>query len=180
MAEIRLAATDPLATIGQIPLAGLHLEPAPFRLRFAFQADERSAARIAEALGFSERPAILRAVAAESSALLRLGPDEYRWLGVLEAAVSGRTRLPDAAIEVSQGACAVLLRGERLMPVLATGCPLDLDARAFPVGMATRTLFGRFEIVLWRQHIDRFYIEFGRSFAASFLDFLRESGRFSG
>ena len=34
--------------------------------------------------------------------------------------------------------------------ILSTGVMLDLDPAAFPVGMATRTLFVKAEIVLWR------------------------------
>jgi sarcosine oxidase subunit gamma len=46
------------------------------------------------------------------------------------------------------------------------GCPLDLHADAFPVGMCTRTVFGKSEIVLWRCAADCFHLEVARSFAA--------------
>jgi sarcosine oxidase subunit gamma len=49
--------------------------------------------------------------------------------------------------------------------MLNAGCPLDLDERAFPVGMATRTLFMKADIVLWRVAEQKFHIEVWRSFA---------------
>jgi sarcosine oxidase subunit gamma len=36
---------------------------------------------------------------------------------------------------------------------------------AFPIGMCTRTLFGKAEIVLWRTGEAQFHIEVWRSFA---------------
>jgi sarcosine oxidase subunit gamma len=50
---------------------------------------------------------------------------------------------------------------------------LDLDVRAFAVGMCTRTVFAKAEIVLWRTAADVFRLEVWRSFTdyvASFLD----------
>jgi sarcosine oxidase subunit gamma len=48
--------------------------------------------------------------------------------------------------------------------VLTSGCPLDLSAQAFPVGMVARTLFHKAEIVLWRRE-EGFHLEVWRSFA---------------
>jgi sarcosine oxidase subunit gamma len=42
---------------------------------------------------------------------------------------------------------------------------LDLGLSAFPIGMCTRTLFGKAEIVLWRTGEAQFHIEVWRSFA---------------
>jgi sarcosine oxidase subunit gamma len=54
---------------------------------------------------------------------------------------------------------------------------LDLDAAAFPVGMATRTLFAKTEIVLWRRESMRFHIEVWRSFAGYLHGLLGEAVR---
>ena len=55
--------------------------------------------------------------------------------------------------------------------------PLDLDQAAFPVGMCTRTLFGKAEIVLWRKADDAFRVEVWRSFAPYVLGCLGEACR---
>ena len=54
---------------------------------------------------------------------------------------------------------------------------LDLDPAAFPVGMATRTLFTKAEIVLWRQGADTFHVEVWRSFAPYLHGLLAEAAR---
>ena len=48
---------------------------------------------------------------------------------------------------------------------------------AFPVGMCTRTLFGKAEIVLWRTAPRPFRIEVWRSFAPYVLGCLDEACR---
>ena len=45
-------------------------------------------------------------------------------------------------------------------------CALDLDAKAFPVGMCARTLLGKAEIVLWRIAPDVFRLDVARSLFA--------------
>ena len=59
--------------------------------------------------------------------------------------------------------------------LLNEGCPLDLDAAAFPPGRCTRTLFGKAEIVLWRRDVDAWRVEVARSFAPYLLALLREA-----
>jgi sarcosine oxidase subunit gamma len=61
--------------------------------------------------------------------------------------------------------------------VLATGCPLDLDPQAFPVGMCTRTVLAKAEIVLWRIADDAFHLEVWRSFAAYVSAVIAEASR---
>lgn len=52
-----------------------------------------------------------------------------------------------------------------------------MDVSAFPVGMCTRTLLGKAEIVLWRTAPEVFRIEVWRSFAAYLSAFLEEAAR---
>ena len=61
--------------------------------------------------------------------------------------------------------------------LLAAGCPLELDVAAFPVGMCTRTMLAKVEIVLWRTGPDVFRIEVWRSFAPYVSAFLSEAAR---
>ena len=48
----------------------------------------------------------------------------------------------------------------------------EADCAHFPVGMATRTLFEKAEIVLWRIAPDSFHLEVWRSFAPYVWDLL--------
>ena len=54
---------------------------------------------------------------------------------------------------------------------------LDLDPAAFPVGMCTRTVLAKAEIVLWRRADDSFHLEVWRSFAAYVSGVLAEAAR---
>ena len=56
--------------------------------------------------------------------------------------------------------------------VLSAGCPLDLDLDEFQVGMCTRTLFGKAEVVIWRTATSSFRLEVWRSFAAYVIGLL--------
>jgi len=70
----------------------------------------------------------------------------------------------------------VQLNGPDASAIISTGCPLDLDPAEFPVGMCTRTLLGKAEVVLWRRGIEEYHLETGRSFLDYVLGWLREAG----
>ena len=53
---------------------------------------------------------------------------------------------------------------------------LDLDLAAYPVGMCSRTLFAKAEIVLWRTGENVFHIEVWRSFADYLWRYLVQAG----
>ena len=61
--------------------------------------------------------------------------------------------------------------------LLESQCPLPLNLRDFPVGMCTRTVFGKAEIVLWRPAEQVFRLEVWRSFATYVVELLREIDR---
>ena len=55
-----------------------------------------------------------------------------------------------------------------LTPIILNGaCPLDLDMSAFPIGMCTRTVLAKADIVLWRIAEDAFHVEVWRSFTGT-------------
>lgn len=160
---------EPIEPFRLLPVAGL--------ARFVLRTAEPAAIAAGEAFGLV-LPPMLRLAArggrGEPGArlALRFGPDE--WLLVLplaegagmadamRASLIGR---PHALVEVTDRQAGYLLQGPAAAEALAAGCPLDLDLRAFPVGMATRTLFHKAEIQLWRMAADAFRIEVLRSFA---------------
>jgi sarcosine oxidase subunit gamma len=96
------------------------------------------------------------------------------WEAILGDALAG---LPHALVDVSHRQTALEVAGPDAEAMLAMACPLDLHPSAFPVGMCTRTVFAKCEIVLWRTGPDLFHIEVWRSFGAyvvGLLDLARE------
>lgn len=156
---------------------------APAAARFILRGDAAVQAAGAGALGLSA-PARLAASAGEGCAALWLGPDEVLLIAFEADAGAVRDRLAAALaghlhslVEVSQRQIGLVLSGRRAARVLSSGCPLDLRLAAFPVGMATRTLCAKSEIVLWRQAEDRFHVEVWRSFSPYLADYLTEAVR---
>jgi sarcosine oxidase, subunit gamma len=135
-------------------------------------------------LGLALSAAACRAVARGDSAALWLGPDE--WLLIAPARLASALpallhralgELPHSLVDVSHRQTALALSGPQAPTLLAAGCPLDLDASAFPVGMCTRTMLAKAEIVLWRTGSLEFRVEVWRSFAAYVSQFLAEAAR---
>lgn len=158
--------------------------------RFVFRGDGAAEEAAGAAFGLAFPSAINRASqkgirgAPGARAALRLGPDEILLLlrqsegaAVLAALAAALIGQPHSLVEVTNRQIGLLLAGKGAAPVLNSGCPLDLSETAFPVGMATRTIFFKAEIVLWRLAPDQFRIEIWRSFAPYFADMLAEAAR---
>jgi len=120
----------------------------------------------------------MRANAIGARAALWLGPDEWLLLAVegdgppLAAVLDGK---PAALVDIGHRQVGLIVSGPRAEVLLNAGCPLDLDAAAFPVGMCTRTILAKAEIVLWRTADHDFRIEVARSFAPYVVAFLDEA-----
>lgn len=135
-------------------------------------------------LGLSLSMPVCRASVAATGAALWLGPDERLLLGEESSAIETVSRLqqvlhqqPHSLVDVSHRQVALAIAGAHAATVLAAGCPLDLDPGAFPVGMCTRTVLAKAEIVLWRRADDSFHLEVWRSFAAYVSGVLAEAAR---
>jgi len=135
------------------------------------------------ALGLTISQTACRAVTAPNNlAALWLGPDEQLLLGPerfdIAAALEPALRpLPHSLVDVSHRQTALQASGPHAVVLLNAGCPLDLDPSAFPVGMCTRTVLAKAEIVLWRTGQDEFHIEVWRSFADYVSSLLAEVAR---
>ena len=105
-----------------------------------------------------------------------IGPaaDAQVLLANLETALSG---VAHSLVDVSQRQVAVQINGPDARALLNSGCPLDLDPAEFPVGMCTRTLLAKAEVVLWRRGIEEYHLEVGRSFSDYVLGWLREANQ---
>ncbi len=160
------------------------IRDAPPADRFIVRGPE--AARLASSAAFgAELPARLGAAGRSGErAALWLGPDE--WLLIAEggsvetlaaALEAGLAGLPHSLVDVSQREVGLIVSGAVAASVLNAGCPLDLRLKSFPVGMATRTLFDKAEIVLWRLGATEFRVEVARSFAPWLAAALDEAAR---
>ena len=152
--------------------------------RYLLRGAEEVRAAAERALGVPVPASPCRAGVAEQRAALWLGPDEWLLIGpeagsaALAALLDGALReLPHSLVDVSQRQCALSVSGAAAALILAGGCPLDLDTSAFPVGMCTRTMLGKAEIVLWRTAPEVFRLEVWRSFIPYVSQFLAEAAR---
>jgi sarcosine oxidase subunit gamma len=130
-----------------------------------------------------------RAVLSASRATLWLGPDEYLLLDLAagddtqdydafaKALAEALRDTPHALVDVSHRQFALEVSGAHAGKILSGACPLDLDESAFPIGMCTRTVFAKADIVLWRRHSDTFHLEVWRSFADYVGGLLHEIAR---
>lgn len=159
---------------------GIVLAPAAPASRLSLRAAEEALPALSKALGLSlpRRP---KTSAAEGGrAALWLGPDE--WLVIdeqgadLPALAAGVSAL-HSAVDISHRNTAILVSGKRAEEVLAAGCPQDLCEARFPVGAASRTVFGKAEIVLWRTGKTVFRVECWRSFSDYVFSLLEKAAR---
>jgi sarcosine oxidase subunit gamma len=159
------------------------LRTLPPAIRFILRGDAQVMSAAGEALGLALPLDACRASVGEGASALWLGPDEtllilsadtdHAWPAALGEALSG---LPHSLVDVSQRQTALEIGGPDAEAMLAVGCPLDLHPSAFPVGMCTRTVFAKCEIVLWRTGADLFHIEVWRSFRAYVVSLLEQAG----
>jgi sarcosine oxidase, subunit gamma len=161
---------------------GVRLLPPATRLTLRGRTPVMAAA--GGALGLSISNVACRSAANSERAALWMGPDEQLILAPAAEAESLGARLRDALsalphslVDMSHRQLALEVSGPAAQTLLNTGCPLDLHMSAFPVGMCTRTVLGKADIVLWRTGPDSFHVEVWRSFADYVTRFLAEAAR---
>ena len=158
------------------------LADAPPSARFILRARPAAMEAAAGPLGTRLPVVACRSAVADDLAALWLGPDEWLLLSSDGAAVAAGLAtalagLPHALVDVSHRQEGLVLSGRHAAAVLHAGCPLDLHPDAFPIGMCTRTLLGKAEIMLWRTGAERFRIEAMRSFVPYVRQYLAEAAR---
>jgi sarcosine oxidase subunit gamma len=84
---------------------------------------------------------------------------------------------PHALVNISHRQFALEISGPHAATILSGACPLDLHLHGFPVGMCTRTVLAKADIVLWRIREDAFHVEVWRSFSGYVTGVLREIAR---
>jgi sarcosine oxidase, subunit gamma len=156
----------------------------PPATRFIVRGDGAAIAALEVAFGVDFPREACRAATKGERAALWLGPDEWLLLApdgdaevltqTLTAALRGE---PASIVEISDRQIAIGVSGRKAAETLNAFNALDLHTDAFPVGMCTRTLLGKAEIVLWRTAPDAFHIDVWRSFAPYVLGCLDEAVR---
>jgi sarcosine oxidase subunit gamma len=154
----------------------------PPAARILMRGGDAAVDTIGNALGFALPRQPCRAARSGTRAALWLGPDE--WL-ILAPAGAGDELLtwltarlgttPASLVDVSDRQLALEVTGPKAAELLSAFVMLDLDEGVFPVGMCTRTLLAKAEIVLWRSEPLRFRIEVWRSFAPYVRGCLKEA-----
>ncbi|HRK23422.1 MAG TPA: sarcosine oxidase subunit gamma family protein [Beijerinckiaceae bacterium] len=143
------------------------------RSRFVLQGPDAARTMAGRAFGVAlpVNPLEVMTGADGSRAALWLGPDEWLLLApATEAAMLGEelgkalAGSPHALVDVTHRQMGLCLEGPLAARLIAAGCPLDLRLKSFPAGRATRSVFHKTEILLWRQTEHRFHIEIWRSF----------------
>ena len=184
MADAALAARSPLEGLALPSGARFALAEAPPAARFILRGGE--AVRVACGMVFgADLPSQLGlAGEGEGRAALWLGPDE--WLltadgadaaavaDLLESVLEGTAH---SLVDISHRQIGLVASGPAAARVLNAGCPLDLGLKACPVGFATRTVFEKAEIVLWRRAEATFHVEVWRSSAPYLAASLAEAAR---
>jgi sarcosine oxidase, subunit gamma len=82
--------------------------------------------------------------------------------------------IPHALVDISHRQFALEVSGAHAATILSGACPLDLDLAEFPVGMCTRTVLAKADIVLWRTQEQVFHLEVWRSFLGYVTGLLSE------
>jgi sarcosine oxidase subunit gamma len=184
MANAALKPRSPLEGLALSAGPRFALAEAPPGARFILRGAE--AVRVACGMVFGAEPPSELGAASEGAgrAALWLGPDEWLLIaegadaadigGVLDSVLEGTAH---SLVDVSHRQIGLIASGTTAARVLNAGCALDLDLKTFPVGMATRTLFDKVEIVLWRRPEATFHIEVWRSFAPYLVGSLAEAAR---
>jgi sarcosine oxidase subunit gamma len=158
------------------------VRPLPPTTRYVLRGGPQAIAAAGNALALDISQVACRAAVNGERAALWLGPDEQLLLAPdgldLTATLTSALRdFPHSLVDVSHRQIGLEVSGPHASVMLNAGCPLDLDISAFPVGMCTRTVFAKAEIVLWRTSEDVFHVEVWRSFAAYVSQFLAEVER---
>jgi|SRR5450631_3338661 sarcosine oxidase subunit gamma len=161
--------------------------------RFAFHGGAGARAAVLPVWGVAFSEEACRANAHSTRATLWMGPDEFLLLDfaggeprpcepstdassstLFDALEGAMADVPHALVDISHRQFAFEMAGPHAATILSGACPLDLDLAHFPVGMCTRTVLAKADVMLWRTRADTFHLEVWRSFAGYVTGVLTE------
>jgi sarcosine oxidase subunit gamma len=141
---------------------------APPAARASLRAGSDALAALSTAFGVSLPTAPKGTAAEDGKHALWLGPDEWLLIGpdgTDFVALGAQSATLHSAVDVSHRNVAFVVSGPGARATLASACPLDLSSSIFPVGAASRTIFGKVEVVIYRTGEEAYRVECWRSFA---------------
>jgi sarcosine oxidase subunit gamma len=152
--------------------------------RLIFRGHEVARAKLSEALYLKLPKEPCSSSARPGLAGLWLGPDEWLLIApepddemLLQTINGALVGVPHALVDVSHRDEEFVISGRLRRSVINAGCPLDLHDCAFPIGMCTRTVIAKAQVVLWRPDEDSFRLHVARSFARYLESLLGEVAR---
>jgi len=159
---------------------GISLVPAGPASRISLRAPEESVTGLSSVLGIKLPRKSKTSAATGPRSALWLGPDE--WLVIDDekgdlAGICAKAGVLHSAVDISHRNVGILVSGPRAEEVLNAGCPQDLSPSRFPAGAASRTVFGKAEIVLLRKSDTAFRVECWRSFSDYVWNLLEKAAR---
>lgn len=160
---------------GGSAVASVTFAPPAARASLRAGADAVSALSSSLGLGLPTKPK--GTASADGKHALWLGPDEWLLIGpdgVDFVALAGQSGALHSAVDVSHRNVAFVISGPGARATLASACPLDLGNAIFPVGAASRTVFGKAEVVIYRTGEESFRLECWRSFGEYCFGMLNE------
>jgi sarcosine oxidase subunit gamma len=150
--------------------------------RFSFRGSADAASACSKAFGVTLPTSLLKAETNGTRTAISLGPDEWQLIaedGVAESLASEIANTIDSTfhslVDISHRNTAFDVVGSSAETLLASGVLLDLNVASFPVGMATRTIYSKAEIILWRKDASTFNVSVWRSFVPFVWGLLEEA-----
>ncbi len=183
MSDLKITRRSAFEGLHPIQVEGsVTVAPTPYATRFSFRGDAKAASACSKGFGVLLPNDLLKAESDQGRTAISLGPDEWLLIAPdgevesLEAAIA--KALGDqhqSLVDISHRNTAFTVSGLKAETLLASGCLLDLHISAFPVGMATRTIYSKADIILWRTAPDTFHVELWRSFVPFVWGLLEEA-----
>jgi sarcosine oxidase, subunit gamma len=185
-ADTKTARRTPVLTAARLEKdATASVAPLAPIARFALRIRVASATELGHVGPFRFDTPINTCVVENSLVSARLGPDEWLLLDSIDARAHLEEDLNTALfgrffslVDIGHRDAGVAVAGDHAREVINAGCPLDLHNEAFPPLSATRTIFGKAEIVLFRPGMEALYrVECSRSFAPYVFALLEEAAQ---
>ncbi len=175
MANANVATPNNPTSGNRFANSSVTIEAAAPAARISFRATPKGAKDFGKTLGIDlpTKPGL--SASNSSLSALWIGPDEWLIIDTKNSINSLMPRRENAnfcATDVSHRNVAFIISGDGAENTLCASCPRDLSPAAFPVGTASRTIFGKAEVVLLRIGKTSFRLECWRSFSPYVWDLL--------
>ncbi|NKB50686.1 MAG: sarcosine oxidase subunit gamma [Rhizobiaceae bacterium] len=175
MAKANVATRDNPTSGNRLANASVSIESAPPASRISFRATPKGAKDFGKTLDLDLPVKPGQSTSKSTLSALWIGPDEWLIIDTknpIDKLMPRRENANFCATDISHRNVAFIVSGNGAENTLCASCPRDLSLSAFPVGSASRTIFGKAEVVLLRTGKTSFRLECWRSFSPYVWDLL--------